>query len=59
MRAAIYDSYGSAATAKRLYSELTPAQRAIEGVDFSAAMAACPQRINIAARLRDAQRLLA
>lgn len=54
-----YDSYGKPELARSLFSQLKPHERNIEGVDFTQAMRACPQGINIAQRLRDAHALLA
>jgi predicted aldo/keto reductase-like oxidoreductase len=53
-----YDSYGDTEEARRLYAELTPEERDPNGVDFRAAMRACPQGINITQRLSDAERFL-
>lgn len=54
-----HECYGDADRACSLYRQLEPAQRAFDGVDFSAATAACPQGIDIRARLEEARRLLA
>jgi uncharacterized protein len=52
------ESYGERAKARRLYQELTPAERALDGVDFSGAVAACPHSIDIPRRLEQARSLL-
>ncbi len=52
------ESYGDLPRARRLYNALPPAAREIAGVDFTAAAAACPHGIDIAARLHTARRLL-
>jgi predicted aldo/keto reductase-like oxidoreductase len=54
-----HEAYGEAEKARELYARLTPAQQDLEGVDFSRATAACPERIDIAARMRRARKLLA
>jgi predicted aldo/keto reductase-like oxidoreductase len=53
-----YDSYGDTDEARRLYAALSPEERQATGVDLSEAMKACPQGINIAQRLADAERFL-
>jgi hypothetical protein len=53
-----HECYGECAEAKRLYAALRPEERALDGVDFGAAAAACPQSIDLAARLAHAQRVL-
>ena len=53
------ESYGDHMMAKQKYAALSPGQRNFEGVDLSAAMAACPRKIDIAARLHAARALLA
>ena len=50
-----HECYGETARARERYARLSPEQRAFDGVDFSAATAACPQGIDIAARLRVAR----
>jgi predicted aldo/keto reductase-like oxidoreductase len=52
------DSYHDPETARLLYNALSPAERNFEGVDLSAATAACPQGIQIEARLRQAREML-
>lgn len=54
-----HECYGEPERARQLYRELTPAERNLDGVDFSRATAACPEGIDLAARLRRAQELLA
>jgi predicted aldo/keto reductase-like oxidoreductase len=53
------ESYGEHEKARELYQGLSPAQRQLDGVDFAAATRACPEKIDIAARLRQAEELLA
>ena len=53
-----HEAYGEPGKARRLYDRLTPAQRVIEGVDFTAAAAACPRQIDIAARMERAREVL-
>lgn len=53
-----HECYGEAARARERYGRLEPEERAFDSVDFSAATAACPQGIDIAARLRVARRKL-
>lgn len=54
-----HESYGLSARARELYQQLNPAERQLAGVDFRAAAAACPQGIDIAARLARARAELA
>lgn len=54
-----HECYGETDKAREFYRALSPAQRASAGVDFSAAEAACPEKIDIAARLDRARRELA
>ena len=53
------ECYGERETARRLYRGLAPAERAIDDVDFARATRACPQGIDIAARLAAARQRLA
>lgn len=53
-----HEAYGDTERARRLYNALPAARRRLEGVDFSAATAACPQGIAIAERLAQARREL-
>jgi len=53
-----HECYGETGRARALYGRLTAAERAFEGVDFRAACAACPQGIDIPARLQVARREL-
>jgi predicted aldo/keto reductase-like oxidoreductase len=53
------ECYGEREAARKLYRSLKPTERAIEGVDFSRATQACPQGIDIAARLAVAREKLA
>lgn len=53
-----HECYGEAERAKRLYRELSPAERNIAH-DFADAAKACPQGIDIATRLAEAKRILA
>lgn len=55
---AYHECYGEPEHAHRVYDELRPEERAFDGVDFSAASAACPQGIDIAARIAAARRVL-
>lgn len=52
------ECYGEPEKAAALYRSLTPAQRAFEHGDCSRASAACPQGIDIAARLAAARKAL-
>ena len=54
-----HECYGEQDKARALYHALTPAERRLDGIDFGAAAAACPEGIDIAARLRHAEELLA
>jgi len=49
------ECYGETKRARELYARLRPEERAFDDVDFGAASAACPQGIDIAARLRVAR----
>jgi uncharacterized protein len=53
-----HDSYGRKGDAKAFFSQLSPAERSLDGVDFSAATAACPQGIDIEYRLHLARQIL-
>ncbi len=53
-----HEAYGEPEKARKLYRELRPEERALEGVDFRAASAACPQGIDIARRMEHARRTL-
>jgi predicted aldo/keto reductase-like oxidoreductase len=53
------ECYGEREAARKLYRGLKPAERAIDGVDFTRATRACPQGIDIAARLAAAREKLA
>jgi len=53
-----HECYGQTDHARALYGRLSVEERAFDGVDFSAACAACPQGIDIPARLRIARREL-
>jgi predicted aldo/keto reductase-like oxidoreductase len=53
-----HECYGETRRARELYARLRPEERAFDGVDFGAASAACPQGIDIAARLQVARRKL-
>ena len=52
------ECYGDGAEARNLYESLRPEERDFEGVDLRGAMTACPQGIDIAARLARAKRIL-
>ena len=54
-----HESYGETAKARRLFAALPEGARRLHGVDFAAAAQACPQGIDIAARMRRAHELLA
>ncbi len=54
-----FESYGEQAKARALYRRLDESCRASDGVDWSAASAACPQGIDIAARMRRVREQLA
>ncbi len=53
------ECYGDFAEARQLYRSMGHDQRFDESIDYAAAAKACPQRIDIAARLRDAHTRLA
>ncbi len=53
------ECYGELDKARGFYRQLRSDQRALDGVDFSAATHACPEGIDIAARLHEARKLLA
>lgn len=53
-----YEAYGEPDKARRLFAGLSPAERAIDGVDFRAATASCPRGIDIAARMLQARQVL-
>jgi len=53
------ECYGKPEEARNLYRAITPAQRQLTEAEAQAATAACPQGINIAERLKQADRLLA
>lgn len=54
-----HECYGETEKAKQFYRELAPAQRASLDVDFSRAEAACPEGIDIAARMERVRSQLA
>jgi len=54
-----HENYGDREEARRLFSELPTRARAIAGVDFTAAEAACPHNLPIGALMRDAAAKLA
>lgn len=54
-----HECYGDSQTARALYHGLDREARRLDGIDFSAAAAVCPQGIDIAARLREAREALA
>jgi predicted aldo/keto reductase-like oxidoreductase len=53
------ECYGERTAARNLYRELAPSERAMEGIDFARATRACPQGIDIAARLTKVRERLA
>lgn len=53
-----HESYHEPETARALYNALAPIERDIDGIDFAAAEAACPQGIAITARLQKAREVL-
>lgn len=53
-----HESYGEHRRARDWYRALSDAERNYEAVDLSAAAAACPQGIDLAARLRHARHVL-
>jgi len=53
-----YENYGDRRTARRLYKDLPTAQRAITGVDFAGAEAACPYGLPVGDMLRRADQML-
>lgn len=54
-----HEVYGKPSRARELYRDLPEEKKHFEGLDLSAAAAACPQGINIAARLGRARQVLA
>lgn len=54
-----YESYGERDKARGFYQALSPEARDMAGVDFTAASKACPQGIDIGARLEKARARLA
>jgi len=54
-----YECYGEKDKARKLFRDLSPAERAIETVSFGDAEAVCPQGIRIAERMERARQLLA
>jgi hypothetical protein len=54
-----HESYGETEKARRLFAALPEPARRLDGIDFAAAAQACPQGIDIAARMRRAHDLLA
>ncbi len=54
-----HECYGESERAKTLFDRLSPEEKNFASVDFTRAMAKCPQGINIAARLREVERHLA
>jgi predicted aldo/keto reductase-like oxidoreductase len=54
-----YECYGEKDKARKLFRELSPAERAIGTVSYGDAEAVCPQGIRIAERMERARRLLA
>lgn len=54
-----YECYDEPEEAKRLYREMMPSERAIDGVDFARAARACPEGVDIERRLKLARELLA
>lgn len=59
LRFLMYDEcYGEPERARGLYDELLPEEKAFDRADLRAATAACPQGIDIAARLRTARERL-
>jgi predicted aldo/keto reductase-like oxidoreductase len=53
-----HESYGDTDRARRLYGRLGPAARAVDGVSFARAEAACPKGIRITERLAKAKHQL-
>lgn len=54
-----HDVYGDPAGARELFAQLPAEARALADVDFSRANAACPNRLDVAAHMRRAARVLA
>jgi uncharacterized protein len=60
MRCLMYhDAYGDPERARRVFSELPPAARKLDGVDFRPANRACPNGVDVAAHMARAAKLLA
>lgn len=53
------ECYGEVDEARRLYQEIPAEQRSLESVELAEAAKACPQGIDIEARLRQVERMLA
>lgn len=53
-----HDVYGEAEKARRLFRELPPESQQLEGVDFAAANAACPNGVDVAWHMERAREVL-
>jgi uncharacterized protein len=53
-----HDVYGDAAKARRVFSALPEAARALDGVDFAAANRACPHGVDVARHMERARQIL-
>lgn len=53
-----HDSYGDREKARRVFRELPPEARLLDGVDFSGASRACPHGIDVEAQMQRARELL-
>jgi predicted aldo/keto reductase-like oxidoreductase len=53
-----HESYGDPDKGREAYQRLSAAERNLDGIDFSRASHACPQGIDISAKLSRAKRLL-
>jgi hypothetical protein len=52
-----HDVYGDAAEAERRFAQLPAEARALSGVDFTRANAACPHGVDVAAHMERAARV--
>ena len=53
-----HDSYGKTSEARQFYQQLSATERNLDGLDFSAATAACPQGIDIEYQMHLARKIL-
>jgi predicted aldo/keto reductase-like oxidoreductase len=53
-----HDVYDERAKAKKLFAELPPEARALDGIDFDRASKACPNRVNVGWHMERAKKVL-